>query len=404
MIDIEAFRLAFAMGLLFLTAFCANMLLIDPVGRRTRLPLATFFGVYAVSLLPLPLFYFDPSNRLGFFHTIIEFMDLPLSMSMPFLFWFYVRGITSECDAGRLQNKLWHFLPIGLSYCAVAAFLLLPADVHEALSKGYMPNRPYPILVGWAVNTLAFGFYLIVALYTCLTVRLLLRYSARLKDLFASTEGRELKWICWIAIAAGIFCLIDLAGLSAGVFGLETLRDGILNAFFVEAFLQILIIWTLALWGLRQQPGLLKTPPSFQPAQPTAPEAKTYQKSALTSDRAKRIAQKIHAAMISDRLYRDPNLSLWDLASHVGVTPNYVSQTLNGTVGESFFDYINRWRIKEAAVKLQASEETILAITYDVGFNSRSSFYKAFRREMGTTPSDFRRQKSMRLVGDGVAP
>jgi AraC-like DNA-binding protein len=94
--------------------------------------------------------------------------------------------------------------------------------------------------------------------------------------------------------------------------------------------------------------------------------------------------------MSNDLVYRDPNLSLWDLAKHIGVTSAYVSQTLNTTIGSNFFDYINSWRVRDAVEQLQNSDETILVITYDVGFNSRSSFYKAFKREMGTTPSELR--------------
>ena len=96
--------------------------------------------------------------------------------------------------------------------------------------------------------------------------------------------------------------------------------------------------------------------------------------------------------MSKDLLYRDPNLSLWDLAKHIGVTSHYVSQSLNTHLGQSFFELVNGWRIKDAITQLTTTDATILVITYDVGFNSRSAFYKAFKRETGKTPTDLRKK------------
>jgi AraC-like DNA-binding protein len=63
---------------------------------------------------------------------------------------------------------------------------------------------------------------------------------------------------------------------------------------------------------------------------------------------------------------------------------------LNTQLGRSFFDYVNSWRIKESVTRLTTTKETTLAVALDVGFNSRSSFYKAFKRETGKTPRDIR--------------
>ena len=95
--------------------------------------------------------------------------------------------------------------------------------------------------------------------------------------------------------------------------------------------------------------------------------------------------------MERDHLHRDPNLSLWALSRHIGASPNYVSQTLNEIIGESFFDFVNRYRIEEAMNRLEATDDNVLTITYDVGFNARSSFYNAFKRVTGQTPTSYRK-------------
>ncbi|MCY4334687.1 MAG: AraC family transcriptional regulator [Litoreibacter sp.] len=72
------------------------------------------------------------------------------------------------------------------------------------------------------------------------------------------------------------------------------------------------------------------------------------------------------------------------------MSDNYVSQVLNEKIGQSFFDFVNSYRVKEAQTRLLNSDETILAIAYDIGFNSRSSFYTAFKKGTGQTPTAFR--------------
>lgn len=94
--------------------------------------------------------------------------------------------------------------------------------------------------------------------------------------------------------------------------------------------------------------------------------------------------------MRKDKLYLDPNLSLQKLSRHVGAPPNLVSQTLNDQIGLCFFDYVARWRIEASKPLILAREASVLDIALDVGFNSRSTFYKAFRRETGKTPKAFR--------------
>lgn len=140
--------------------------------------------------------------------------------------------------------------------------------------------------------------------------------------------------------------------------------------------------------GLRQKPSL-------------APDVATtdamvtkYEKSALTSDMAIRIERKLRMAMTEDQLHRDPNLSLWSLARHIGASPNYISQTLNENIGESFFDFVNGYRIADAQSLLRDTDDTVLTITYDAGFNSRSSFYTAFKKVTGQTPTAYRQAMS----------
>nr|WP_275442563.1 AraC family transcriptional regulator [Pseudoalteromonas sp. OOF1S-7] len=96
--------------------------------------------------------------------------------------------------------------------------------------------------------------------------------------------------------------------------------------------------------------------------------------------------------MQEKQLYLDADLTLQKLSQVSGVSPNYLSQVLNETLQMNFFDFVNHWRIEASKSRLLASKDSVLHIALEVGFNARSSFYKAFKKETGLTPGEFRRE------------
>ncbi|MGS2763028.1 helix-turn-helix domain-containing protein [Sinomicrobium sp. M5D2P9] len=90
------------------------------------------------------------------------------------------------------------------------------------------------------------------------------------------------------------------------------------------------------------------------------------------------------------KLYRKPDLSREYIAEKIGISPGYLSEIINSNYNQNFSSLVNSYRIKEAMELLQHpefSKYNIVSVAYEVGFNSKSSFYKAFKKETGTTPS-----------------
>ena len=76
------------------------------------------------------------------------------------------------------------------------------------------------------------------------------------------------------------------------------------------------------------------------------------------------------------------------------VRPKVLSQVINESLHQSFFDFVNRYRIEEAKQQLTHPEDeaiTILEILYNSGFNSKSSFNTLFKKYTGLTPTEFRK-------------
>lgn len=123
------------------------------------------------------------------------------------------------------------------------------------------------------------------------------------------------------------------------------------------------------------------------------------QRSEVSGERVRYASKKIKAedvqlmlgrlerAMTDKSVFKNPNLKLNDLADEINVSSHQLSQLLNESVGKSFTQYVNEYRIEEACRMLSTAENlTIEAIGEEVGFNSKSTFFSAFKKIKGMTP------------------
>ncbi len=130
-----------------------------------------------------------------------------------------------------------------------------------------------------------------------------------------------------------------------------------------------------------------------QPDAGPAGDAGKYQRSALDEAAARQLFADIDAAMHRERWWQDPELDLATLAARSGYSPHYLSQAINSGSGGNFYDYINRFRVEAVKQALLAgSDDTVLQLAFAAGFNSKSAFYAAFKRDTGLTPKAFQQQ------------
>jgi AraC-like DNA-binding protein len=124
-------------------------------------------------------------------------------------------------------------------------------------------------------------------------------------------------------------------------------------------------------------------------------EEKKYQTSQLGSIDVKELGVKLNHLMEEKKFYRNDEISLSELAQELSVSQHQLSEFLNQHLGKNFFSFLNFYRIKEAKELCKnAQEKTILSIAYEVGFPSKSTFYDAFKRETGMSPTEYRKSVS----------
>ena len=103
--------------------------------------------------------------------------------------------------------------------------------------------------------------------------------------------------------------------------------------------------------------------------------------------------------MTDNTIYQNGELSVGELASILKVHPNYLSQIINEREGINFYEYVNHFRVEEfkRLITIPKNQKiTLLSLAYDCGFNSKSSFNTAFIKQVGMTPSAFRKQEKAR--------
>ena len=131
----------------------------------------------------------------------------------------------------------------------------------------------------------------------------------------------------------------------------------------------------------------------FDPAVDGVEEKQKYEKNRLDDEIAAAYAKEAADLMESKKLYRNPDLTLPMMAKKLGLTTNILSQVLNGYCGQSFYNFVNTYRISEAISMMndpKYENESIIRILTEAGFKSKSSFNTLFKKQTGLTPSEFR--------------
>lgn len=377
---------------LAIIGFSVHLLLLRSNKQAVYLPLAGCLAAIAVLICQPVVKELAPDLQVSFL-----LLALPALYLIPPCFWLYVQGITSFSRWQPERAHLKHFAPCGVGLFIVIVALLLPGEVrHAILAEGNegalnsTSNMVRYIVYGLLIVTfiMVLGWTVQAGYYVHAVFRRLYNYRAQLRELFAGTEAQEGRWILWLLLAVGGVWLF-----AAGTLLYDNLVAPVRTDAVIRNLVILLMIWSVAIWGLRQKPGFEELYQSTNETREVLKSIteKKYQRSALSEQLADSIVSKLNHAMEHDRLFLDASLSLPKLAKHISRSAYHISQTLNETMGVNFFDYVNRYRVNAAKEQLQNTDDTILDIAMNVGFNAKSSFYTAFKKETGITPNQYRK-------------
>ncbi len=121
-----------------------------------------------------------------------------------------------------------------------------------------------------------------------------------------------------------------------------------------------------------------------------------YENSSLSEKEADSYLERLITYMTEHQPYLDGNLKILDLANQLSIPSHHLSQIINERLDKNFFEFVNAYRIEEAKKMLAdpgKKDFKILRVAFESGFNNKTTFNVAFKEEVGTTPSQYRRQQ-----------
>lgn len=111
-------------------------------------------------------------------------------------------------------------------------------------------------------------------------------------------------------------------------------------------------------------------------------------------------AERMHLLFERDHVYLNPRLRLTELAALLGTNRTYLSQYINQCCDTTFYDFVNDYRIHHAKLLLHSTNDTLDTIATKSGFNSLSTFRRAFQQREGKSPIEFRASNGKNSVSN----
>lgn len=117
-----------------------------------------------------------------------------------------------------------------------------------------------------------------------------------------------------------------------------------------------------------------------------------YSSSELSENEVALVKSKLLEVMEVDRVYLNKELSVSELSEMIGISGAKLSQILNEHMNTNFYTFVNRYRVEEFKKQVRENYNeniTLVALSEECGFSSKSSFYRAFKAETGVTPAQY---------------
>jgi AraC-like DNA-binding protein len=224
--------------------------------------------------------------------------------------------------------------------------------------------------------------------YILASIVRLVQHRRVIRTEYSNVENRDLRWLSNLLILNAVLCVSWIVNTCTGHTWLQ----------WPDALLTILSVFLLSFRGIRQNRVGLEASTSMGQQAGFPLELKSsrkYERSGLDDQQAIVYLTQLTKLMEEEKLYQNGELTLTELASRLAISPHHLSQLLNEKKGQSFYDYVNAYRVEEVKANLMDSRKrhlSLLAIALEAGFNSKTAFNTVFKKSTGLSPSEYRNQ------------
>ena len=274
-----------------------------------------------------------------------------------------------------VKIKLLHMLP----------FILYTVYFVCFLSKGQQSqyiSKPFTIII----MILSFTAYMQLWLYYFLCKKELKLYRQKLKQSCSSLERINETWVTHSMFAL-LLCYLAITVLFLLNHGMVYLP--------VNKFLAIIIslIIYVIVYRVLRQPEIITSLASTE-VMPLTQKIPKYKKSSLAQHDIEDNLIRLKKHMVLHKPYINPELNLNMLADNLNMSPHHLSQVINAGNNTNFYDFINSYRLeefKQLVADPSNQKATVLSIAFSVGFNSKATFNRLFKKSTQQTPSEYKR-------------
>jgi AraC-like DNA-binding protein len=287
----------------------------------------------------------------------------------------------------RIRRKDWlHLLPFFLFT------LLLPLCFHEVVTDRATHYGMLTVFdkfnqepITWKHYLYGYVFviqFLHAAAYILQAYRESRQLEAATKEQRSSLSFERLNTLKYLYLSA--FVIVLLCSAFVAYIFLTTMWQRNMDYLYVLPML--VLVFGLAYRAMKYPNSVLIFEAEVEKSQ-----AK-YARSGLNNTDRKAHLLNLNTLLTEEKVYRNNELRLSDLAKALNISSHHLSQLLNEEKQQNFFDFINAYRVQEAQERIAAGKgKTLLEIAFAVGFNNKNSFNSAFKKHLGMTPSAYKK-------------
>ena len=220
--------------------------------------------------------------------------------------------------------------------------------------------------------------FISIITYLHLSDKLIQNFYRRLQPVLMDRPLLEFRWLRRLLAATALLWLLWLIYSAVDYLGYHN-QLGIQVYYPFYIFFVVISIWTAAAAFLKPQAAVMaQTATTLKPSIPAELRAK---------------GAWLKKAMEANQYYQDPELSLNSLAEKLSLPPHELSRVINTVFKKGLNDFINEYRVMEAARKMQDpayDHITLLGIAFESGFNSKTTFNRIFKQMTGKSPTEYK--------------
>jgi AraC-like DNA-binding protein len=359
---------------LFVTAFGAIFLLaLSTKKLKNRLFLGGFF------LISFLVFF---GNFLAFYNywQIVHYYDFIFLAALLAFYPSYYLYLFSAFNFKISKAKwIYHFIPSILIaiIMVIASAIAKPEDFQIYLNNN-IHGTPLTTSNAYTLDFVYdFGriiHLLQIVLYTFLGIRIILIGKKSMFNSFSNLESYQLRYFYTTTIS--FITLMSIPGFYITLMGRTKFSNNDYSLLYLSIIFTILYI-ILAIIGLKQIPATEKI--------------NSYKSQKISGKEISIIEKKLLTYFKKEKPWLQPDLSIWEVANHIGTNRTYISHIINEKFNHNFNSFVNKYRIDKAKKLLIKNKKTPITEISDLsGFGSVNTFIRIFKKEENQTPSNYR--------------